>query len=214
MHIGILGTGFGAYHARLYKNHPLVESITIFGRNEEKLRKLRSDLGIKTVLNIDDILCDPRIGLVDICLPSELHCAYILKALEMGKNVFCETKMCETREEAEIIINAEHRYHKNVFVDLFIKFDPAYRFLYEVIRNNTYGKLKTIELYRKTAPVWGDLGIGCIVTNLMIHEIDFLLWTLGDPTRIFALGADGGKTSGVTALLSFPFAAAVCPARP
>ena len=45
MRIGILGTGFGMTHANIYKEIDIIESITIFGRNMEKLDKIRKDMG-------------------------------------------------------------------------------------------------------------------------------------------------------------------------
>lgn len=204
MKVGILGTGFGAHHAGIYKNQPFIESVTIFGRNEEKLKKINSDLGIKTTSNINDILSDPSIDLIDVCLPNNLHCEYILKALENGKNVFCETKICEDITEAEAIKKAEITYGKKVFVNLFIKFYPEYRFIFEAINKNTYGKIKAIQVIRETAPIWGDLGFNTIVTNLMIHDMDFITWILGIPNKISAIGSSSNSSeSCVKALLTY-----------
>ncbi|MGG3571842.1 hypothetical protein ABES80_04965 [Bacillus gobiensis] len=44
MKVGILGTGFGSYHADIYRKIDNVDSVIIFGRNEEKLKKLEQDL--------------------------------------------------------------------------------------------------------------------------------------------------------------------------
>ncbi len=204
MKVGILGTGFGVHHARIYKNQPFVESVTIFGRNEEKLKKINSDLGIITTSDINDILCDSSIDLIDVCLPNNLHCEYIIKALESEKNVFCETKICEDIVEAEAIKKAEIIYGKKVFINLFIKFYPEYRFIFEAINKNTYGKIKAIQVIRETAPIWGDLGFSTIVTNLMIHDIDFITWVLGMPNKISAIGSSNNNTeSCVKALLTY-----------
>lgn len=50
MNIGILGTGFGAYHASLLNNHPKVNRLIIFGRNETKLQKLKEELNVAECL--------------------------------------------------------------------------------------------------------------------------------------------------------------------
>ncbi|MGM1022334.1 MAG: hypothetical protein ACQEXV_17780 [Bacillota bacterium] len=44
MNIGILGTGFGAYHPSLLNNNAQVNRIVVFGRNETKLDKLKKEL--------------------------------------------------------------------------------------------------------------------------------------------------------------------------
>jgi UDP-N-acetylglucosamine 3-dehydrogenase len=40
MKIGILGTGFGAYHAELYSKMEGIEEIFVYGRNPDKLKEL------------------------------------------------------------------------------------------------------------------------------------------------------------------------------
>ena len=56
MKVGVLGTGFGAYHVELYSKIEEVEAIYVFGRNLEKLEHLKSKFGITIVTAIDDII--------------------------------------------------------------------------------------------------------------------------------------------------------------
>lgn len=204
MKIGVLGTGFGAHHAAIYTQLPEVESIKIFGRNKGKLEKIQANLGIEVTDTIEDILQDPTIDLVDICLPSDLHKEYIIAALENGKDVFCETPLCYTEEDAIAIREANNQYNNKVFVNQFIKFCPEFRYIHNVVLNNTYGQLKAIHLKRSTAPLWGDLGYDRIITNLMIHEIDFVSWLIGNTKRISAFGSSSKQSQAfVNAHLSY-----------
>lgn len=70
MNIGVLGTGFGAYHAQLWTTMDRVDKVIIFGRNEAKLQELKQALGVEITTNIDDIMLDSTINVIDICLPS------------------------------------------------------------------------------------------------------------------------------------------------
>jgi len=210
MKVGILGTGFGAYHASIYKKISSIESVKIFGRNVDKLSNIKADLGIDVTNNIDDILNDPDIDLIDVCLPNHLHTEYVIKALEKGKNVFCETTISSSLEGAEAIAAAENKYGKRVFINLFILFHPSYRYLHQVIANNELGKLREIHVKRLTPAIWGSLGFETIVTNLMIHEIDFVTWILGEPDNIYAVGSSkNNNEANVTALLKYSDTAAV-----
>ena len=47
MRIGVLGAGFGKYHARIYKSIPGAEIVGIAGRTEEKTKQAADELGIK-----------------------------------------------------------------------------------------------------------------------------------------------------------------------
>ncbi|MCM1992182.1 Gfo/Idh/MocA family protein [Oceanirhabdus seepicola] len=188
MKIGILGTGFGRYHASIYKKLSDVESIIIFGRDKDKLNKIKTELQIEVTDNINDILTNPDIDLVDICLPSNLHRKYVIEALKNGKNVYCETPVSLSLADAIAMKECEKEYGKKVFVDLFIKHEPPYEFLFNLAQKKEYGNLKALYLKRNTPPFWGDLGIGNITTNLMIHEFDFITWLLGSPDNISVSG--------------------------
>jgi UDP-N-acetylglucosamine 3-dehydrogenase len=176
MNIGVLGTGFGAYHAQLLKRNEGVERIIVFGRNETKLEELKTNLGVEITLQVEDILHDPSIDIIHVCLPSHLHREYTVAALKNGKHVFCETPLCLSIEDVQAIKQAELEYGKKVLVNQFIKFDPAYVYLHDAIADQRYGKLRSLSLKRETPPVWGNLGLDIITTTFMIHELDFATW--------------------------------------
>ncbi|WP_010095189.1 Gfo/Idh/MocA family protein [Ornithinibacillus scapharcae] len=188
MNVGILGTGFGVHHAELYRKIEGVDSITIFGRDEEKLERIRKEHPIHTTNEITDILENPTIDLVDVCLPSSLHKQYVIEALKNGKHVFCETPVALTMENAEAMLIAEQKYGRKVFVNQFIKHEHPYEYLYAEIQNEALGKLKSLHIKRMTPPLWGDLSLHKITTDLMIHDFDFVTWLLGSPSNITSQG--------------------------
>lgn len=208
MNIGILGTGFGYDHAKFYKKMTNVDSLTIFGRNEEKLKEIEKDLNINVTNNIENIITNKNIDLIDICLPSALHKEYAIEAMKNGKDVFCETPVALNLEDAIAIKKAADKYGKKAFVDMFIRFEPAYEYIYTIVKENSLGKLKALHVKRKTPHLWGDLGLSTITTNLMIHEFDFVTWLLGNPKEITALGVEGkAEESPVCSLLKYNDAA-------
>lgn len=179
MNIAVLGTGFGAYHAKLWMKFERINRVIVFGRNEAKLQQLKESIGVETTTNIEDIMFDPTIDIVDICLPSNLHCSYAVDALKNGKHVFCETPVCYSLEDALTMKEAAEQFGPRILVNQFIKFEPAYKYLYESTTTEKYGKLLSLTLKRETPPLWGDLGLQAITANLMIHELDFVTWMLG-----------------------------------
>ena len=181
MNIGVLGTGFGSDHVEIYKKIEEVDNVKLYGRNEEKLKYLGEKFKVSTTQNVFDIIHDPEIDLIDICLPTKVHTQYIIEALKAGKNVFCDTPLCYHRDELALIMKAEKEYKKHVFVDQFIKFESEYQYLYKVNKENEYGKLLSLTITRKTPPIWGPLGVDKIITDLMLHDLDFSVWLLGTP---------------------------------
>lgn len=203
MKIGILGTGFGVYHGDLYRQIPTVDGLSIFGRNFDKLEGLRS--------TFDEVTSDPtmifedvEVGLVDVCLPSAVHAEYGLKAIFSGKDVFLETPAVLSMEDAEALILASEECHRAIYVNLFIRFEPAYVWLKQKVDSGLYGALKSLNVRRETAPIWGDLGLEKIVPHLMIHDFDFVTWLLGQPDEVEAKGiALGMKAAQVSANLTY-----------
>jgi UDP-N-acetylglucosamine 3-dehydrogenase len=186
MKVAILGTNFGAYHASIYKKQKGVDSIRIWGRSQEKLDGLRNDLNIETTADINDIMDDPSIDLVNVCMPTSLHKEFVIRALNSGKHVFCETPLCTNAGDVDAVLEAERKSGKRLFVDQFIKFIQEYRFVKEAVDDGRYGKLTALQAWRNTAPFWGKLGNDVIATSLMIHELDFITWLFGSPMGIDA----------------------------
>lgn len=205
MNIGILGTNFGAFHASIYKRQQRVGAVRMWGRNQARLDGLRKEMNIETVSDIDEILNDPSIDLVDICLPTPMHHEYAIRALNSGKNVFCETPLCTELEGNDKILEAARKSGKRLFVDQFIKFIQEYRLVKETADDGRYGKLISLNAWRNTAPVWGKLGNDIIASSLMIHELDFVTWLLGTPVGIEAKAhAKNEGETNVVAILSYP----------
>lgn len=191
MNVGILGTGIGLYHVELYQQISCVKKIKLFGRDEQKLAKIKAQMDIEVTNNINDIITDPTIKLVDICLPVKLHKKYIIEVLKNNKHVYCETPMTYSLEDANEIKNAERKYKKKVFINLFIKFSQSHKILYEYIKTKKYGELVSLSLSRKTPALWGNLSLKHISNNLLIHELDFVSWCFGIPNDIKATGLNG-----------------------
>ncbi|MDT3424745.1 putative dehydrogenase [Paenibacillus forsythiae] len=190
MNVGVLGTGFGAYHARLLKTIELCGRVVVFGRNIDRLEHLKKELSVEITGDIDEILRDPGIDVVDLCLPSSLHCEAAVKALEHRKHVFCETPVCCSMEEMAVMLEAERRSGKRVLVNRFIHFDPAYAYLRKSCLEGIYGKLLSLTLKRETPPLWGDLGLEALPVQLMIHELDSISGIMSSPELISAWGAE------------------------
>lgn len=204
MKIAVLGTGFGAYHAELYAKMEEAEHIIVWGRNQEKLRQLKEKLPVRITTDLEEIWNDDSIELVDVCLPNHLHRETAVKALHAGKHVFIETPVAESLEDAEAILKTAREYNRRAFVDLFLRFEYPYEYLYRIVKDNKLGMLRDLQVKRKTPPWWGNLDTDHIGLNLMIHDMDFVTRLLGEADGIFADHTDVREhQSIVTACLKY-----------
>lgn len=188
MKIAVLGTGFGAYHTEIYRSLNEDAKIILWGRNEEKLQELKEKFKVETTTDMEDIFADREVELIDICLPNVLHKDVAIKAMQAGKHVYIETPIAETMEDAVAIMEAAKEYNKKVFVDLFLRFEYPYEQLYKIQQSGKYGKLKELHVWRQTPHWWGNMDLDHIVTNLMMHDIDFVTRLLGQGMVAHASG--------------------------
>ena len=207
MKIGLLGTGFGMAHAQIYGRHPHVEDVVVFGRTPAKLDKIAGELGFATTTDIDRIYDDPTIDLVDVCLPTPLHADYVIRALQVGKHVLCELPLASTVADAQRVVDAHAASERQVFVDMFGRFDPVNEFWHKAITEQPYGALKTLQVDTRTALLWEgyNLGLDSIAMDVMHASLDSIVTALGRPESTIAIGVskDTGE-SAAEVLLTYP----------
>jgi predicted dehydrogenase len=215
MKVGLLGTGFGIAHARIYHTHPQVSDVVVFGRTPAKLRAFADELGYATTTDIAGIYHDPTIDLVDVCLPTPLHADHVIRALAAGKHVLCELPLATTMADARRIVDAHAAGEREVFVDMFGRFDPATEFLHTAITQGSYGALKTLSMELRTALLWEgyQLGLDSLAMDVLHSSLDAIVTALGRPESITTIGVakdDGGSAAEV--LLGYPGAIVRCSA--
>jgi predicted dehydrogenase len=154
MKVGLLGTGFGIAHAHIYHAHPQVSDVVVFGRTPTKLQVIAEQFGFATTTEVAAIYEDPAIDLVDVCLPTGLHAEHVTRALEAGKHVLCELPVAATMDDARRILDAQAASDRQVFVDMFGRFDPATEVLHTAIAKGRYGTLKTLAIELRSALLW------------------------------------------------------------
>src|SRR5690242_16427623 len=106
--VGLVGIGFmGWIHWLAYKKLGEAKVVAISTRNPQRLagdwRGIQGNFGppgehvdltgVTSYAKLDDLLNDPQIDLVDLTLPPAQHADATIRALEAGKNVFCEKPM-------------------------------------------------------------------------------------------------------------------------
>jgi predicted dehydrogenase len=103
--VGILGAGgIAAQHGIGWKaNAPRGEIVAIADVTPERAKFLADTYtGGKAKLygGIDEILADPDVDAIDICLPHHLHTPAIIAAAKAGKAILCEKPLCTSQEDA------------------------------------------------------------------------------------------------------------------
>ncbi len=169
-----------------------VQSINLAGGSKCDLSEQR------LYTDIDEMLEKENIDMVDICLPSYLHCEYTVRMLRAGKHVLCEKPMALTSEDCQIMLDTARECGKKLMIGQCLRFEPLYLFIKDAIDNNTFGRVKNAFFERLSAmPTWGFDGwyrdtarSGGAILDLHIHDVDMVRFLFGEPKAVSSVSYD------------------------
>lgn len=150
---------------------------------------------IKTFSDYHDLLADPDIDLVDICLPVEQHEQVALEAIKAGKHVIVEKPISVDLKAANRMVAAAEKANVQLMVAHVLPFFPEFQFALSAVTSGKYGKLRAAHFRRVIAPpAWfanvadfkkaGGAGV-----DLHIHDNHFISTLCGVPKQIFSQGS-------------------------
>tara|TARA_X000000950_G_scaffold132207_1_gene164776 strand:+ start:5899 stop:6951 length:1053 start_codon:yes stop_codon:yes gene_type:complete len=114
--VAVIGGGIGAEHINGYAQLPERFRVnTICDINQDLAQKLARQTGGRCTAEIDDVLADPDIDIVDICLPPAMHVPVAIRVLEAGKHAIVEKPVAGSLVEADRLVAAEARSDGSVF---------------------------------------------------------------------------------------------------
>jgi predicted dehydrogenase len=193
--IAILGGGFmGMTHAGAWKaqgDRCRVEVVA--SRTAAKAAKVADAAGGADVVDdLDAAIADPRVSLVDVCLPTPLHREVAERAFAAGKDVLLEKPLALTLEDAEAIVDAAARSGRVLLVGMVLRFWPEYQKLHRLAEEGAIGEVRSVSTLRLSPPAdWNEWSIdpaqsGGAAVDLLVHDFDQLNALLGAPRTVAA----------------------------
>jgi predicted dehydrogenase len=191
----IVGFGFmGVMHAQVYQRLPQVRIAAVVNDNVERARAELARLGIDAPVfaELDEAFAAQAADFVDICLRTDLHAPFALKAITAGKHLFCEKPLALNLEDASTIIGCAEKAGVFAQVGQCIRFWPEYVALQKFVAAGTAGKLLSLSLQRRagrpgySSSNWLNEGgkSGGAALDLHIHDTDFVHHLLGRPASV------------------------------
>ncbi|MFN7543281.1 MAG: Gfo/Idh/MocA family protein [Acidobacteriota bacterium] len=205
MQLAIVGLGFmGATHVKSALSIPGIQ-LAVVSRDPDKLKgdlsKVSGNLAtteaaldfssLRTFSTFDDVLADPTIDAVDLCLPTALHEPFTTRALAAGKHVLVEKPMGLDRAACDRMLAAAQSANRILMAAQVLRFFPSYDALKS--HTATHSTLASTFRRRCAAPGWGPWlkdksQSGGGVFDLLIHDIDMALYLYGTPLHVRATG--------------------------
>ena len=154
--------------------------------------------GVSAIKYLDgmELIENPDIDIVDICVGTDLHFTFVEAALSKGKHVLVEKPLARTYDEAKKIIQLAEQSSKYVMSAMCLRYWPAWVFLKEAIDSNAYGKCLSLNFKRQTSFPGGAFysdhnQCGGALLDLHVHDTDFVNYCLGLPEAVFSQGYKG-----------------------
>jgi predicted dehydrogenase len=209
--VGVIGLGsMGSTHLDIYSQISEVEVVALADPIKNRLdgssraegnisgQAQGSVAGIEAKKYLDgmDLIDDPDIELVDICVGTNLHFVFVEAALAKGKHVLVEKPLARTYDEAKKIVELALNSSTNIMSAMCLRYWPAWVWLKKVIDNKQYGRCLSLTCKRQTSHPPGtfysnDDECGGALLDLHVHDTDFINYCFGMPRAVFSQGYKG-----------------------
>lgn len=195
----VVGLGIGMSHVAAAAANPDARLVAVCDLIEEKLNKVKEQHpDVLTYTDFDEMLKNPDIDCVSICLPSYMHAEFAVRAMEAGKNVLVEKPIDITVEAAEKIEEARRRTGMKAGVVHQNRNNAIMKPYKDAIDSGKIGNVvfATFEVkwYRDQAyydnggwrGTWDKDGGGSLM-NQSVHTVDLMQWLLGDVKSVHSV---------------------------
>ncbi len=162
----------------------------------EPAAALADEFGL-AVKTFDEMLADPEIDVITVCLPSGMHAEYGVRALSAGKHVVSEKPMDITLAACDALRDAQAASGKRLAIISQHRFDSASQVVKNALEAGALGKIvyaeATVPWFRTQGyydsgdwrGTWALDGGGALM-NQGVHVVDLLRWLAGPVETVYA----------------------------
>lgn len=209
MNVAIAGIGFmGWIHYLAYQKVKGIKLAAICTRDEKRRsgdwtgiqgnfgppgEKVNLD-GVAKYAELDELLANPKIDVVDLCLPPHLHESAAIACLKAGKHAFVEKPMALTAAGCDRMVKAAKKSGKQVLVGHVLPFLPEYAVARKLIDSGKYGQVIGGHFKRVISdPSWlkdffDPEKVGGPLVDLHVHDAHFIRLLFGMPKGVTSQG--------------------------
>ncbi|HEV2864137.1 MAG TPA: Gfo/Idh/MocA family oxidoreductase [Pyrinomonadaceae bacterium] len=183
----VIGVGsLGRHHARIHSAlaaEGRARFVGVCDTNEETARTVAAERETRWTNDWRTLVGE--VDAVSLATPTESHAEIACALLEAGVHVLVEKPISRTLEEADRMIEAAERGGATLMVGHLERFNPALVALRPHVRQPVY-----FEIHRVGQFTARSLDID-VVLDLMIHDLDIVLWLAGQNSEVADVRAVG-----------------------
>ena len=185
--IGLVGCGgISGVHVPAWDKMDDAQLVAVCDIRPEKAERYP---GHKIYTDFDKMLEENDFDIIDICLPTFLHCEFAVKAMKKGINVLSEKPISLKESDVGLLFSTAKENGVKYMVAQVLRFWNEYEALKQIYDTKKYGELISGTMWRLGGVPqgsWNDWYLkkelsGLIPFDLHIHDLDFLVYTFGAP---------------------------------
>ncbi len=192
----VLGLGgMGATHVQAARDSAWIGRIAGYEPGAQQAELRGRELGITATSDLDSILADPRIRLVYIAAPNEVHCELAVKSLRAGKAVLCEKPMGTTLDEARQMLQAEKETGEFLQIGLEARYSKIYQKARQWIDAGVIGRPLNCHCEYHASEghskgTWRSESKTTLIAEKLCHYLDLPRWWFSDEvTQVYSMAA-------------------------
>jgi predicted dehydrogenase len=211
INVAVIGLGFmGVTHIKSYQQIPNARLaavcdavrlppdgvLTSVVGNVADSSPVKLDLSqMQATKSYHEVLANPKVHVVDICLPTIHHVEVATAALKAGKHVVCEKPLARSSADCRRLVEAVKSAKTFFMPAMCLRFWPGWSWLRDAMADGRYGKILAAHFRRVSGPPgWSKATYfkgaesGGALLDMHIHDTDFVQFLFGKPTRVFSRG--------------------------
>jgi predicted dehydrogenase len=186
--IAVVGCGFWAndMHIPAFQRLLGARVVGVASRSEASARRTAERFGVpRWTTDYRELLDDPKVSVVDILTPNNLHAPIAIAAAENGKHILCIKPMALNLHEADCMIDAAAKAGVQLIYAENVPFIPALTRAKEIVAEGALGKVFRVKACEGIGMPHGpwffdhaQTGGGAII-DMAVHSIAFCRWIAG-----------------------------------
>jgi predicted dehydrogenase len=199
---GLVGCGkVGHIHAAALQSLPESEFVAVCARSLEKANAFAEKYRVAAFTDVREMIAKAGVEVVFICTPHPQHAAPAIAAAQAGAHVLVEKPLAASLADCDAMLAAARAGNVTLGTISQRRFYPPCQRIHQAIQAGRLGRpilgTATIlgsrdEAYYRSDPwrgSWQREGGGVLV-NQAPHQLDLLLWYLGEPAEVFGYWAN------------------------
>ena len=175
LRVGVIGVGYlGVHHARIYK---ALRGVNLVGLCDTDPAKARLARKFRTVFYPNHQALFGQVDAVSIVVPTQGHFQIAKEFLEQGVHVLIEKPMTETVEEADRLLRLARQKELLIQVGHVERFNRAIDTLHTIFKTPLFIEAHRLAPFRTRGTEVG------VIQDLMIHDIDIVLYLVKSPVE-------------------------------